>query len=157
MKKVFLTVVAALVSFVFASAEVNFVDYQWESHGLTFKVPEGMDVIKSEADIFELDNESFFISLEIGDFEGASGDELGESLVKYAKQKGMKIEDAESGSFSGEGFEGAYLEGDRESDNACVALLFSKQSSLLVVVTIIYGKGFETAANDVVNSFKFEK
>lgn len=141
----------------FVANAQNLSQLEWAQYGLRFSVPDDLNVIQNSEDTFEVDNDSFNVLLNIGEWsDQTDGNALGKALGEYAKNQGLSMDKAEIQEFKGEGLEGICIEGDREKDCGCYALLCNESKHILIFVAITYGNGYEETANNIINSFSFK-
>lgn len=132
-------------------------EYKWSQHGISFKVPNNTEIVTNNSEIFEVDNNNFNVKLEVLKGYELSPEDIGQMTVELARDKGMKVADAEIQTFEGTGCWGISIEGERKGDKLCCAFLVSNKSDMQVFITVQYGYGFEEEANDIINSVKMTK
>lgn len=156
MKKTFLSIFL-LVATTIAFHAQQLTTYTWSHHGVSFKVPSDAKIVTNNSDIFEVDNASFNVYIEVFDGDGLSPEDIGRGVVELAREAGMKVADGEIQTWDGKGFWGISIEGERSGDQLCCAILNSTKSDLKIYVKIQYGNGYQKEANDIVNSISMSK
>lgn len=158
MKKLFLTALVAMFTFIGVQAQTALVPYKWDAFGLKFKVPESSDILESSNERFVVDNPNLRVEIQSYNGPALDSDDMSTVLLSWAEDAGISYnESTEVQSFSGSGLEGVSIEGDRSGDQVAVAIMISTKSNIAVVVSVIYGTGLEQVANDIINSFSMSK
>lgn len=127
--------------------------YTWSKHNLTFEVPDGGMVTYNTNTRFEVAWEDMVMTIQLYSKDKENKKDVYKtSLESLAMSYNMY--DTKSGKIKVKGFDGYTLEGIMPDGSRCVlANLVSKQSDLVVQISINYYYGNREEVDDIIKSF----
>lgn len=128
----------------------------WTAYGLTFQVPQNMQVEEDTEDTYLLNNEQFYISLQSLDSDNMTKDDLKDLLKGLADDDEIQRQ-SKITVFDLPQFHGVYLKGMSENEPCCYACLMTKDAGSVYYVSIIYQKKEEPMVDKMLKSFQMEE
>lgn len=128
----------------------------WTAYGLTFKAPKGIIIEEDTEDTFLLNNNRFYIVLQILESDDLNEDGVDELLKGLADDEG--VEDLSPvKTFDLPQFHVSYLKGKIEDERCCCACLMTKDAGNIFYVSIAYNKLEDSIPLKMLESFVMEE
>ena len=151
----FLVLFAGLIGCLCLQAQV-FSPVSWTAYGLTFNAPKGIIVEEDTDDTFLLNNNRFYIVLQILETDDMNEDGVEELLKGLAGDEGVENLSAIR-SLELSHFHVLYLIGNVEEERYCCACLKTKDAGNIFYISIAYNKAEDTTPLKILQSFTMEE
>ena len=126
--------------------------YTWDRHNLAFEVPDGGFVTYNSNSHFEVRWDEMVVSITLYDKSYSTEEQIHDDLLRDAF--GYNLYDTSEGKVKNKFFKGISIEGTMpDGSRARITSLSSKNTNLLVKVTVNYLYGNREMVDDIVKSF----
>ena len=156
MRKIFLTVLIAVIAFSVSSAQKT---YQWEQYKLSFTVPENMEIVENTESSFIAEGQDIRVGVVPIEYENFKKDDAVELFEKMAKSMNLNMTNSASKKFNGTNCGGSFIVAtSNENPDALgiVALAASEVSKICVCVMVIMTEEKAEDAGNILGSLTFE-
>ncbi|MGL5980819.1 MAG: hypothetical protein ACRCZY_08115 [Phocaeicola sp.] len=155
MKKLVLSLLLLCVTCLCAGAQ-SLVPYEWTAYGITFNAPKTLQIEEDTEESFVVNDSKFYITVQYLESDGFSKESIGTELKALAQDDGVDKQSAVE-KFDLPQFYGAWMSGLCEEESCCYSYLMTKAAGNLFFVSILYTKGEEKQAQDILKSFRMEE
>ena len=128
----------------------------WTAYGLTFKAPKGIIIEEDTEDTFLLNNNRFYIVLQLLESDDRNEEGVEELLKGLASDEG--VEDLSTiKDFDLPQFRVSYLMGHIDEEKCCCACLTTKDAGNVFYISIAYNNVEDTIPLKMLESFVMEE
>ena len=156
--KFFLVFLTSLLSFVAPSQSLR--SWVWDSYKLKFEAPDNMEIVKSDATVYEASNRSITMDIYPRKGDGLTYDGMKNAIVKWANKLNMYYTVTSSGKSQPiymenlNGLWGCAIDGSKDHFSAFVLLLVNPDNpDVIFYIWISYAKEYYHDAVSILKSF----